>query len=97
MNKIIICSYCNKKVIEIRWCEEIEVNSQVKKDVGTLSNPLSGDTKQGGIKSQDDTKLQIERSASLPVDNQLDNIHSKKEELEKDYVRNPDERSEVGE
>ena len=46
-------------------------SQQNKKDVGTLSNSLSGDTKQGGIKSQDDTNQQFfERSGSLPVANQ---------------------------
>lgn len=44
-------------------------NQQKQKDIGTLSNSVSGDTKQGGTKTQDDEKLQIERSASLPVDN----------------------------
>lgn len=44
---------------------------QEQKDVGTLSNPLSGDTKQGGLNAQDDTKLQIERSASLLADSHL--------------------------
>ena len=46
-------------------------SQQIKNDVGTLSNSLSGDTKQDGVKSQDDTNLQIfERRGSLPVDNQ---------------------------
>lgn len=47
-----------------------------KKDVGTLSNSLSGVTKQSGINSQDDRKLQFERSASSSVDTHLaDNVH----------------------
>jgi len=48
------------------------INSQEKKEDKTLSNLSSGDTKQGGINSQDDTKLQIERSASLPADTHPD-------------------------
>jgi hypothetical protein len=44
-------------------------SQQERKEGRTLSSPPSGVTKQGGIKSQDDIKLQIERSASLPVDN----------------------------
>ena len=56
----------------------IKNNNQAKKDEGTLSVPASGDTKQGGTKAQDDTKLQLERSASLPADNQPDaGIHKK--------------------
>lgn len=42
---------------------------QKQKEVKTLSNLTSGDTKHGGVNAQDDTKLQIERSASLHVDN----------------------------
>jgi len=52
--------------------EKIEttfVQQEEKKDVGTLSNSLSGDTNQGGINSQDDTKSYIESKISLPVDN----------------------------
>lgn len=47
-------------------------NLQEKKDSNSLSKVLSGGTKQGGINSQDDTKLHFpERSASLPVDTPL--------------------------
>jgi len=56
-----------------------DVNSQHRtKEVKTLSNLVSGNTKQGGIKSQDDINLQIERSGSLPVDNHYadNNIHN---------------------
>jgi hypothetical protein len=42
--------------------------SQKQKEVKTLSNLASGDTKQGGINSQDDKKLQNGRSVSLPAD-----------------------------
>src|SRR3990167_5214738 len=49
---------------------KVKTSGEAKKDEGTLSVPASGDTKQGGINYQDDTKLQLERSASLPADNQ---------------------------
>jgi len=58
--------------------KKIKVNNQQEnKDDKTLSILSSGDTKQGGIKSQDDTKLQFdERSASLPVENHLADTYS---------------------
>jgi hypothetical protein len=47
----------------------IQAQQEVKEDVKTLSNLASGVTNQAGL-AQDDTKLQFERSASLPVDTQ---------------------------
>ena len=49
---------------------EAELDRQGLNDSNSLSKVLSGATKQGGIKSQDDTRQHYsERSASLPVDN----------------------------
>ena len=54
--------------------EDID-NQEVKKYVGTLSNPLYGNTTMAGIGNhsctQDDTNLQLERSGSLHGENQL--------------------------
>jgi len=47
------------------------VDKVSEKEDKTLSNLSSGDTKQCGTNAQDDTKLQLERSASLAVDTQL--------------------------
>jgi hypothetical protein len=62
---------------------------QIKKDVGTLSNPLSGDTNQRGTNTQDDTKLQLERSASLAGATQSAESYFKlqREELEKEIEK----------
>ena len=57
-----------------------KTNSQRKKDVKTLSNLASGDTKQGGSNTQDDIRLQYERSASLPADNHSDTLEEKTQE-----------------
>ena len=57
-------------------------SQQEKKEDKPLSMLSSGATKQGGIKSQDDTKLQFpERSASLPADNPLADILKDLKEL----------------
>ena len=42
---------------------------QKQKEVKTLSDLASGDTKHGGTNTQDDKRLQFERSASLHADN----------------------------
>jgi len=65
-----------------------ENHSPRKKDAETLSNLASGGTKQGGSNTQDDTKLQYERSASLPVDNHSDNNPTQKiKEIEKEIEK----------
>jgi hypothetical protein len=57
-------------------------NQQEKKEDKPLSMLSSGATKQGGINSQDDTKLQFpERSASLPADNHPAEINSQETKL----------------
>ena len=70
----ILQRYIILKAVEKMIKESEQDNSQEKKEDKTLSNLSSGDTKQGGINSQDDTKLQFERRASLPADNHPDNI-----------------------
>lgn len=60
-----------KEVLKLAKESYIKDNiQQEKKEVKTLSNLTSGDTKQRGVNVQDDTGLQIERSGSLPVDTQ---------------------------
>ena len=50
---------------------EAKLDKQAKNESNSLSKMLSGATKQGGIKSQDDTRQHFfERSASLPVETQ---------------------------